>query len=295
MIPLDKDLQQQKSSLNEFTELTIRILNYLPNVLTGVEEKSNYLIFTSNIAGTLKYTRPINKSLFLNTPSQFKEHLNIFYSSLKKLMQNKSLNLDEQFNINSVIYTIQQSIGLGLDLLVKPNSARKHVGNRFEELIKSVFNFLNIPNKHILLQIPYESESNIKTYTCENDLLLSPFKNIKSTNKNIDENEIIISVKTSSKDRLGKIFIDKMLIEKFIGHKIKVVAIFLNDVQRKEAKNVSYTFVSGLFMVYTKFLTRLEGIYYLDPPPKTQIPPFNKYIKRFSDLICSDLNKLLAS
>ena len=295
MLPLDKDLQQQKNSLNEFTELTIRILNYLPNVLTGVEEKGNYLIFTSNLAGTLKYTRPINKSLFLNTPSQFKERLNIFYSSLKKLMQNHSLNLDEQFNINSVIYTIQQSIGLGLDLLVKPNSARKHVGNRFEELIKSVFNFLNISNKHILLQIPYETESKTKTYTCENDLILSPSKNIKSTNKNIDENEIVISVKTSSKDRLGKIFIDKILIEKFIGHKTKVVAIFLNDVQRKEAKNISYTFVSGLFMVYTKFLTQLEGIYYLDPPPKTQIPPFNKYIKKFSDLICSDLRELFSS
>ena len=53
--------------------------------------------------------------------------------------------------------TIQQSIGIGLDLMMEPNSARKHVGNRFEELIRVLLSTMNIPNKKIVLSIPYET------------------------------------------------------------------------------------------------------------------------------------------
>lgn len=80
-----------------------------------------------------------------------------------------------------------------------------------------------------------------------------------------------------------------MLLEKFVGHKVNVVGIFLNDVQRKEADNISYTFVSGLFMVYRKFLTSLEGIYYFDIPPKAKEAPYNKYINKFSKFLTKDL------
>ncbi len=69
----------------------------------------------------------------------------------------------------------------------------------------------------------------------------------------------------------------------------------LNDVQRKESDNISYTLVSGLFMVYSKFLTELEGIYYLDPPPNSLKEPFNKYMKPFSELVTNDIWNLLSS
>jgi hypothetical protein len=109
----------------------------------------------------------------------------------------------------------------------------------------------------------------------------------------IDPGEIVISLKTSSKDRLGKIFIDKLLLNKFVGHEVKVVGIFLNDVQRKETNNISYTFVSGLFMVYTKFLTKLEGMYFIDIPPQTKELPYSNYISPFSKFIIEDVWKLI--
>ena len=92
---------------------------------------------------------------------------------------------------------------------------------------------------------------------------------------------------------MGKIFIDKLLLEKFVGHKQSVIVIFLNDVQRKENNNISFTLVSGLFMVYTKFLTELQGIYYLDPPPNANKTPYNKHMKPFSQLITEDISKIL--
>ena len=295
MIPLDKDLQKIKQNLDEFGNITKRVLKYLPNVLSSFEDKNSYRIYSSQIAGTTKYIRPINKSLFLKDEQDFISSFNELRKVLKKVKIRLVLTDLEKNTIDRTFYTIQQSIGIGLDLLVNPNSARKHVGNRFEELVKVVFTEIGIANKKIVLQIPYETDEGRKTYKCENDLVLSPFKEVKSTSDSLDKKEIVVSVKTTSKDRMGKVFIDKILLERFVGHHQKVIGVFLNDVQRKGANSISYTLVSGLFMVYTKFLTALEGVYYLDPPPNAKKKPYSKYMKTFSDLITRDIWVLLPS
>lgn len=45
MIPLDKDLQKVKKSLTEFGNVAVRVLQYLPNVLTNALKKpySDYM------------------------------------------------------------------------------------------------------------------------------------------------------------------------------------------------------------------------------------------------------------
>ena len=53
MIPLDKDLQTVKKTIDEFGDITLRVLNYLPNVLSRFEEKNEYRIFTSELCGIL--------------------------------------------------------------------------------------------------------------------------------------------------------------------------------------------------------------------------------------------------
>ncbi|MFW6248379.1 MAG: hypothetical protein ACOC4J_01255 [Bacteroidota bacterium] len=88
---------------------------------------------------------------------------------------------------------------------------------------------------------------------------------------------------------------DRILMENFVHHKVKMIGIFLNDVQKKEKNNISYTLVSGLFMVYTRFLTELEGVYYLDSPPNVFKPPYSSHMRPFSELITTDIWKLLSS
>lgn len=295
MIPLDKDLQKVKRNIAGFGEITQRVLNYLPNVISSSEEKNSYIIYSSQIAGTTKYIRPINKELFIANPDSFISHFNELQSIFTKIRTKSEIADSNKDIIDKTIYTIQQSIGAGLDLLVNPNSARKHVGNRFEELVKVIFTEIGIANKKIVLQIPFETDEGTKTYKCENDLIISPYKTVKSSSTSLDENEVVVSVKTTSKDRMGKMFIDKILLERFVEHPQKVIGIFLNDVQRKESDNISFTLVSGLFMVYSKFLTELEGVYYLDPPPNAIKKPYSDYMKRFSELITTDLSKLLTS
>ena len=295
MTPLDKDLQKVKRSLVEFGEITERVLQYLPNVLSNSEIKNDYLIFSSEIAGTTKYIRPINKNLFLSNLDDFKVNYDKLNTIFRNIKEKSNISSDDKDVIDKTIYTIQQSAGIGLDLLVTPNSARKHVGNRFEELIKVIFTEIGVANKKIVLQIPYETDEGIKTYKCENDLIISPYDKVKSTSNSLNEKEVVVSVKTTSKDRMGKMFIDKILLEKFVEHPQKIIGIFLYDVQRKESDNISFTLVSGLFMVYSKFLTKLEGVYYIDPPPSANRKPYSDYMKRFSELLTTDLERLLTS
>ena len=92
-----------------------------------------------------------------------------------------------------------------------------------------------------------------------------------------------------------KIFIDKLLMQEFVGHNVKVIGISLNDIQRKNDDNISSTFVSNLFMVYTEFLVQLEGYYYIDIPSNASKSPFNNYIFPFSNFITHDVWSLLNS
>ena len=295
MNPLIEDLQTPKDNLSDFAEVTRRVLDYLPDVVSVRKEVKGYVILSSAIAGTIKYARPINNRLFIFHAEEFKERFQKFLEILEKgHNRNHGFDADAYETMDKVVYSIQQSIGVGLDFLGNPNSARKHVGNRFEELIRLIISSLGVPNKKVVFKIPYPTDEGEKTYSCETDMVFSPFDEVKSNSKEIREREIVVSLKTSSKDRLGKIFLDKMLIQKFANHSVKVVGIFLNDIQRKEQDNINYTFVSGLFMVYTRFLTELNGVYFIDPPPKMMERPYNQYIHPFSKFILENIWKLLS-
>lgn len=127
----------------------------------------------------------------------------------------------------------------------------------------------------------------------ELDLVLSRDKVIlTSETEYIHSDEIVGSVKTTSKDRLDKIFIDKYLLTKLISRDIPVVAIFLHDVQRAVRGNsifgINSTFKSNHFLGYTVALNRLDGIYYVDPRPemtrnerlREQIADFQRFLVR---------------
>ncbi|WP_026952555.1 hypothetical protein [Algoriphagus mannitolivorans] len=294
--PLDLQLKSKKKTLLEFFKTSRNVLTFLNFSTTDTLISGDYRISKQKIEGSEKYLRPINTKLFISDPIEFE---NKFLELLIVLGKIKARNFpildEEKIIIDSVLYTIQQSIGAGFDLLLGSNSSRKHVGNRFEELVKAVFDEIGVSNKKTVLQIPYKTEDGEKIYKCENDIILSPFDKVNSTSSFLDKDEIVVSAKTTSKDRMGKIFIDKMLLETFVGHPQKVIGIFLNDVQRKESGGISHTLVSGLFMVYTQFLTSLEGIYYLDPPPAALKKPFSNHMKKFSDLVSVDIFELFSS
>jgi hypothetical protein len=106
----------------------------------------------------------------------------------------------------------------------------------------------------------------------ELDLVFSRNKAIiTSETRLIHPSEVVGSVKTTSKDRIDKIFLDKYLLTRLLGRDIPVIAIFLHDVQRARKGNsifgINSTFKSNHFLGYTVALNRLDGVYYVDPRP----------------------------
>lgn len=101
------------------------------------------------------------------------------------------------------------------------------------------------------------------------------------------------SVKTSSKDRIDKIFIDKFLYNKLTEKDTPHFAIFLNDVQRKgkEGKyGINATFLPGHFKGYTIKLNPLDGVYYFDIRPNMEKEDILKdHIYKFDRFLLNDI------
>jgi len=117
---------------------------------------------------------------------------------------------------------------------------------------------------------------------------------IASETKYIHEWEVVGSVKTTSKDRIDKVFLDKHLLTRLLGRDIPVVAIFLHDVQRarrgKSIFGINSTFKSNHFLGYTVALNQLDGVYYVDPRPEMITNPLlNEQIRDFQQFLTADL------
>lgn len=288
MVSLKQDLSSPKSTLDEFYSTSLRVLVQMQNDLSSKQLFDTHYLSFSEDNGAKKYVRPIDKNLFIWDVESLKSAYAVFKDIIARISaRDLGFTLDDLNVIDSVLYTIQQSIGIGMELKIEANAARKLVGTRFEELMRALFTEAGFANKHHELLIPYkEGES---PYSCENDLVVANGPVVKSDSNHLDPHEIILSVKTTSKDRLGKMFLDKILLEKFTGNKVKYVGIFLNDVQRNKDKGVTTTFTSGLFLVYTDFLVNLDGTYYIAPPAKVSENPYDEHIHRFSQFITKDI------
>jgi len=216
-----------------------------------------------------------------------------FNTTLQQLRDGQRPSGDLRENMIRTIYTLQQSIGAALDGLPagKSNQARKVNGDLFERLIRLLIVSLNVDCVSGTMQVPvkYADGTELFKASYQHDLLLS---------KN-DELKIIGSVKTSSKDRIDKVFMDKFLYNRLTDTALPHIAIFLNDVQRKKVKReneygVSATFLPGHFKAYTVKLNPLDGVYYCDIRPNMVSDTLlSQHIKTIDHFFYSDLWELL--
>ena len=194
--------------------------------------------------------------------------------------------------IRNSIYTIQQSIGATLDALPSGNSntARKINGDLFERLIRLLLTEIGIDCRSGVINVPVRINENEQfTMSYQHDLLLYQENTLK----------VIGSVKTSSKDRIDKIFLDKFLYSRLTETATPHIAIFLNDVQRKKTRKennyrINSTFLPGHFKGYTLKLNPLEGVYYCDIRPDMKTDVFMKsHIRTIDCFFFDDLMKLI--
>lgn len=196
--------------------------------------------------------------------------------------------------VNKVVYTIQQTISSIGDSFENPNQSRKRVGQLFETLIKLIIQEVGLECESRRIRIPIPGHPGYEM-AYDLDLVFSRNKAIvASETEFIHPSEVVGSVKTTSKDRLDKIFLDKYLLTQFLGRDIVVIAIFLHDVQRaRRARSIfgiNSTFKSNHFLGYTVALTRLDGVYYVDPRPEMIAEErLREHIGDFQEFLVRDL------
>jgi len=261
----------------------------------------NYVFFQFDESHGHRITRPINTDLFLEDPETFSPAVHRFLEILELL---RSARGDREhllqrrhfdpLEIDRVIYTIQQSIGSVGDSFPDANQSRKRIGQLFEGLIRLIITAVGVSCEPRTVNIPLPGHPG-RRMSYELDLVFSRGNAIVTAEtKIISPTDIVGSVKTTSKDRIDKVFLDKFLLSRLLGRDVRVVAIFLHDVQRaKKAGNpfgVNSTFKTNHFLGYTLALNRLDGVYYVDPRPvMTQERDLAREIKNFSHFLTTDL------
>lgn len=262
----------------------------------------NYIFYQYDKAYDHKITRPLNAGLLFEFVVDFKEAFErfiTFLADLKKFQENivdlKSAHDYLASNeINKVIYTIQQSIGCIGDSFSNSNQSRKRVGQLFEAMVKLIIQELGLTCESRTVKIPIPNHPGYEM-SYELDLVFSRDKAvIASETKFIHPSEVIGSIKTTSKDRIDKIFLDKYMFSQLLGRDIPVIAIFLHDVQRARKGNsifgINSTFKSNHFLGYTLALNKLDGVYYVDPRPAMgDDARLNAYIQDFQQFLVRDL------
>ena len=167
-----------------------------------------------------------------------------------------------------MIYTAQQSIGAALDALGNGNRAKKINGDLFERFIQLAVRECGVECRSGVLRIPVKDDQGVEQFKMnyQHDLMIEVEGDLKA----------IGSVKTSSKDRIDKVFIDKFLYNRLADALTPHFAIFLHDVQRKGKEPnflTSKTFLPGHFKGYTIKLNPLDGVYYCDLLPEMKTDP----------------------
>jgi len=264
--------------------------NSLQAVIVSQNER-NYCFYQYRDDGHFNITRPINSNLIYPRTSCQQKH-DDFLRSLKIVKDIGNDQLALRNNIIEVIYTVQQCVGAALDALPagQSNKARKVNGDLFERLVQLIICETGASCRGGTVSVPVEIDGKTAfNMNYQHDLLITDAGELK----------VIGSVKTSSKDRIDKIFMDKFLYCKLTETALPHIAIFLNDVQRKNTTTVNRyginsTFLPGHFKGFTIKLNPLDGVYYCDIRPNMRTEPILRdHIKTIDYLLCEDLWTLL--
>lgn len=252
-----------------------------------------YRFFQYRSDADYQLTRPINSDLYYRA-DEFDRGVDAFYQALDGVLEEDFVPQNRhRAALNRVIYTAQQSIGAALDALPagSSNKARKINGNLFERFIGLAINHCGVECRSGVLKVAVKDDSGIEQFNMsyQHDLMVEVEGDLRA----------IGSVKTSSKDRIDKVFIDKFLYNRLTGVATPHFAIFLNDVQRKGREpnfGTSQTFLPGHFKGYTVKLNPLDGVYYCDLLPQMESDPLlAQQIARIDRFFTDDLPAFVVS
>jgi hypothetical protein len=286
--------KERFQTLEDYVDFAHAFLDYARGSLQAVivsRNEPHYNFWQFKKEGHFNITRPINSNLMFR-PENENSFARKFLEIVAHVRDPAAAIPVNRECLNRSIYTLQQCIGATLDALPsgQSNTARKLNGDLFERLIRLLLVRVGVDCTSGTVQVPVIVEGQVQfCMSYQHDLIIKEGELVK----------VIGSVKTSSKDRLDKIFMDKFLFTQLTGKQVPHIAVFLNDVQRKNRSNprgygINATFLPGHFKGYTVKLNPLDGVYYCDIRPNMQTEPILRdHIKTFDHLLFEDLWELL--
>lgn len=285
-----KDYAKNKENFIEIDDYASFCRDYLEFIYSGLQavivsrNENNYRFFQYKEDGDFTITRPINSHLMLSAEN-FDHAYQVFKSALPHIRDVRN-DIKVRNIINKVVYTCQQSIGATLDALPvgESNLARKINGDLFERFIRTLISDIGIDVREGTIRVPVIVDGEEQfCMNYQHDLIIEENGMLKA----------IGSIKTSSKDRIDKVFIDKFLYNRLTDSETPHFAVFLNDVQRKGKEpnyGINSTFLTGHFKGYTIKLNPLDGVYYCDMRPNMYIDPLlKKNIRSLDYLLVEDI------
>ena len=296
---------QEIQSLEDFLELGRDCLSPILETTESIRVSSlkyqHYVIRVaiSALQAEPRYLRPINGSLFIEDITEFDLYKNRFQELIRGLrdysgdlnsLPQKSKQFADGDSIVKLLYTAVQAIGCILDLSHDSQAARKNFGQRFEDFVKVLLSDLGIANDAFTFSVKNLSIN--AQYNVPIDIIINTHGSLRSSRSQIDSRDTILSIKTSSKDRMKLIFVDRFVLEKILEvRRVNYIALYHNDIQRKGKDRISSTFSSDIYMVFSHVFGDLP-LYYLDPPVVANESRFRQKIKTFDTFILHDLWKL---
>ncbi len=216
------------SKLDDFYTLCDAFLAFIrrhPPTRIVSPNRHHYVFYQFDRLHSYRITRPLNTNLFIDRPDQFQEEQKRFTDFLGKLANARHHAINQpdiqayiqSRGIHKVIYTIQQAIGCIGDSLENTNQSRKRIGQLFEIFIRLIIQELGLhcESRTLIIRLPDYPEYEM---SYELDMVFSQGRAIiVAETRTLHEKEIVASVKTTSKDRLDKIFLDKYSLVNFLA------------------------------------------------------------------------------
>lgn len=266
--------------------------NYQAKIIAKNEPA--YAFYQYKMDGHYNTSRPINQRLWM-AESRYAANLPKFLSIFSDMRAGRTPNPIYKPLVSEFMYTVQQSIGAALDAAGSgsSNAARKLNGELFERFVRLLIEEAGVPCSPGTVMVPFKDPNGISyVVQYQHDLIV----------KDEGQTKLIGSIKTSSKDRIDKIFMDKYMYSHLTGTDTPHIAIFLNDVQRKQTtkktgaviNDISTTFLSGKFKAYTINLNPLDGVYYCDIRHSMLTDPLlSAHIKKVDEFFYVDLHNFV--
>lgn len=241
------------------------IMSLKPQLETVIHHSRKYDFLIANE----RISRPFRREFCIFNAVSFEMNLRTSFDGSWHETKSKPLEM--------FVYTALQVIGCYLDIFA-PTAPVKTIGTVFECLIACALRracSMKISSGNF--PIPGRRES-IRTDLCI---------------WNNEKRALFIATKTSTRERLSQPFIQKYIVDQISPDPIKSIMIVIGDVQRIGRNRVQHTFTAGQFLLYWDYLTKMDGVYYIDIPPQVESFELKDKIKSLNMLFSEDLSHLL--